>query len=682
MVRLPTPPSIRRQRSGGGKLRQNDMKSVRNVSRFLLVPLLLAVIGQARGAIYTAADCTLPNVQAAVAQAVAGDTVVLPAGGAYWTNILNINQGITLIGAGPGLTIITNGAWGAPSYESLINVQNTYPNFVRISGFSVTDSSATYADLNIGGMGQTSYFRVDHMQFLNISKSGITPNGWAVGDIDHCYFCSQTNGGATGVSITGEGAYSWDTRPPTWGDSNRVYIETCGFYWYAAAFNANGAVDSYNGARWCFRYNQVTNINVGCHGTDSSGSERSTHSYEVYNNNFYNETSSTYLALGGFRGGTGLFFSNTVTGHQYACIDVLNYRYSGTNVYGGTTPCCNPWGPVTGTNWLDGNQDTNGWPPYDSIGRTSPTIYYSNTVAPNGIATGYTVQASQPTYAWSNTCNGAACPITVGNVYVNVGAYAYIPPASTGIQENRDYFNDTPMPGYTPLVYPYPGVPPEPLLAPTSLHVVPPATPALVAQWQLADGAGTVAADSTPYHETGILMGNPSWQTSSTNTFIKLNGSGQYAYTPSAPVTNAPLTITCNFATTATVGLLCGEFASQQANWSSYYISLAGGKIAGYTANNNNFAGAMSPQAYNDGNWHFVAAVFGANQQILYVDGAPVQTNSGAQNPAVVDEFCIGGSMRKGSADTFLAGSVMDVRVYNYALTSDQIQQIYIAGPQ
>ena len=44
-------------------------------------------------------------------------------------------------------------------------------------------------------------------------------------------------------------------------------------------------------------------------------------------------------------------------------------------------------------------------------------------------------------YSWNNTLNGA-----------NVGFGSDFP----SVQPNRDYFNDTPKPGYTPLIYPHP----------------------------------------------------------------------------------------------------------------------------------------------------------------------------------------------------------------------------------
>lgn len=532
-------------------------RPVLHLFKLFAITTLLSFSGSVvRAATNTAADCTLASVQAAVNAANNGDTVLIPAGATAWTNQLTIyNKGISLIGAGMGLTIITNAAAAVPNYSSFIDAQHNYPNFVRISGFTICESSSPYADINIGGTTQTDYFRVDHMQFYDLNKAGITPNGYALGLIDHCFFSSITNGGATGVSITGEGTYSWDTRPPTWGDTNKIYIEDCSFYWYPLAQNANGAVDSYNGARWCFRHNWVTNINAGCHGTDSSASMRSTHSYEVYNNFFANTTSSSYLLLGGFRGGTGIFFSNTLAGNAvYPWIGLTGYRNSGTNVYGGTLACCAPWGPITGANPLDGNLDQYGWPAYDLPGRTSPTIYFTNCMAPNGIGTnGYTIQASQPVYAWSNTLNGGPVTVYVSNPWTNVGIYANIPPLPMEIQSNRDYFDNTIMTNYviggvsypyTPLVYPHPlsspyvpmgnplPLPPVPNLsqvssglgAPSNLRIAPTAslgtnppvsiiTNGLIAWYGFDSIYGTTDNDWSGNGNPGTNYNNPTWQT-------------------------------------------------------------------------------------------------------------------------------------------------------------------------
>jgi hypothetical protein len=47
----------------------------------------------------------------------------------------------------------------------------------------------------------------------------------------------------------------------------------------------------------------------------------------------------------------------------------------------------------------------------------------------------------EPIYCWSNTINGTI-----------TGMFSPYP----GIQLNRDFYNDTPKPGYAPYTYPHP----------------------------------------------------------------------------------------------------------------------------------------------------------------------------------------------------------------------------------
>lgn len=51
-------------------------------------------------------------------------------------------------------------------------------------------------------------------------------------------------------------------------------------------------------------------------------------------------------------------------------------------------------------------------------------------------------QALEPVYSWNNTNNSSN---------INIGSYG-----EPTLKEGRDYYNNTPMPGYTPYVYPHP----------------------------------------------------------------------------------------------------------------------------------------------------------------------------------------------------------------------------------
>lgn len=436
---------------GGVCLRACNSMAVRKLLFWAVLLLLHKNLMYA--ATKTAASVSQADVAAAVAASSAGDTVLIPAGAANWTDGISA-AGITFIGAGADQTFITNSWTTAPTWNSLFYLSAS-ASINRVSGLSIVNSSTPYASIAfVASSGQTNVLRVDNCNFLNISGRGVSMNGWCVGVVDNCFFKTYSAGGATGISITGEGDYSWNRRLPSWGDTNKVYIEDCGFDWSTASLGGNGVVDSYTAARYCVRYCNITNSNIGNHGTDSSGANRSTHSYEVYGNYFTNNIPTTLRFLS-FRGGSGPIFSNACFGDAYANIAQSLYRATGTNVYGSQNPpCCNPWGPIDGVNTNDGNTDVYGYPALDQPGTTSPTTWHAST-APNGIAPGYVVQGRQPLFQWSNTCNGVLMTTYVGS-YTNVGEYSNIPPAYLLIQKDRDYFDNTAMPDYTPLVHPHP----------------------------------------------------------------------------------------------------------------------------------------------------------------------------------------------------------------------------------
>lgn len=415
-------------------------------------------------ATYIAADCQLTNVQAAVNLATHGDTVRIPSGDCIWTNGLTISNGITVLGAGEGQTIIRD--WKTGTYPRLISfvTDGHTTQFCRLSAMTIYAGTNSQAVVYIGPYGDdvtTNVFRFDNLTITNLGLRAFMVYGWNLGVIDNCTLYARSAGvTATGVSVHGDGQYGWDTRPSGFGSTNMVVIEDCTFSWYG---NGNGAVDMYNAGRMAFRHNNVTNVNVGNHGLDSSGTP-SAHSFEVYNNYWTNSTTGTHLYFA-FRGGSGVIFSNQLESHYiYATIGITTYRAAGTNIYIGQGPCCAPLGPISGTNWIDGNVDQYGWPAAQTIGTTSPTTYYTNTTSSNGLANAFTIQGSFPLYQWSNTLKshilGTTQLLTADIItgYTNVGEYAYIPSAWQVIQEDRDYFNNViPSPAtYTPLAYPHP----------------------------------------------------------------------------------------------------------------------------------------------------------------------------------------------------------------------------------
>jgi len=83
-----------------------------------------------------------------------------------------------------------------------------------------------------------------------------------------------------------------------------------------------------------------------------------------------------------------------------------------------------PWGKCDGSSPWDGNQQANGYPCLDQVGRSQSTLISGDTPSP----VQWPQQLVEPTYAWNNTLNGqAAQMITITPSHIVVG---------------RDFFNN------------------------------------------------------------------------------------------------------------------------------------------------------------------------------------------------------------------------------------------------
>jgi hypothetical protein len=138
--------------------------------RDLFVALLLTACATANAATITAASCAATDVQEALNRANAGDTVVIPAGSASWTQAVTWNapanvtiqgNGTSAIGGGDQTVIIDNSSSGAP----LLRVNVSSSGVFRMTGITFRSGTGAYKDngtVTIYGPGTV---RMDHMHF-------------------------------------------------------------------------------------------------------------------------------------------------------------------------------------------------------------------------------------------------------------------------------------------------------------------------------------------------------------------------------------------------------------------------------------------------------------------------------------------------------------------------------------
>src|SRR5437660_3625363 len=527
--------------------------------KILLFIFILSGVSASRGwATVYPSDGTAASVQSIHDNSAHdGDTITLPAGTFTWSTGVNITKAITLQGAGVGVTIVKDGvqsgkliAWslaaGLPSRLTGIEFQD--------GGRSVT-ADAPDGILHVNGSNTDgSSFRWDHCKWSDMN--GFTVFDTVIGVIDHNTF-TKSNKHLT-TYIYGS---RWNNASGNWGDGSWAAPTNFGsseFLFYEDnTFTSSDPVyiefgtDALAGARFVVRHNTITNCLIGDHGTESGGRIRGSRAMEVYNNTYIGTNLANFV--GGSRSSRVLFHDNNISGYWSNPIFTLgNWR----NFYP-----FQPWGGADGTNAWDVNEPnpfftgtaasnssgtsvtvsgvnwaTNQWAGY-TIRRTSNlcglnTITFawiqsstSNTISYtyNGgyptpslaFCAGDTLEIRKVDHALDQPGRGGGSLITSDppvrpfgwNDQVTEPCYAWNNgqarfSAGPGVRANVHFFDNTPMPGYTPYVYPHPlvsGGGPSPTPTPTATATITPTPTATPTATPTVAPSPTPTATPTPW---------------------------------------------------------------------------------------------------------------------------------------------------------------------------------------
>lgn len=207
----------------------------------------------------------------------------------------------------------------------------------------------------------------------------------------------------------------------------------------------------------------------------------------------------------------------------------------------------------------------------------------------------------------------------------------------------------------------------------------------LIGFWRFNEASGSSASDSSGAGNTGNLTNGPSWTTGydDTGSGLSFDGTNDYVALGAMASVDAQADLTvmgwAKRSSSTSRGMLFNSYVNannwlglQFANDTNVYAVVANGALAyGYVAVANT-------------NWHHYALVFdgaqtgNANRLKLYIDGvAQTLTYSGtipATTPTVNTDANIGYDVHNG---VYMNGRIDDVRVYNRALTQDEVLQIY-----
>lgn len=202
----------------------------------------------------------------------------------------------------------------------------------------------------------------------------------------------------------------------------------------------------------------------------------------------------------------------------------------------------------------------------------------------------------------------------------------------------------------------------------------------MIAHWKLDETEGSIAYDSIGKHH-GTLYGEPVWQptTGQVNGALEFDGVDDYVST--------------DFILDPSYGLFSVFAWIKGGSPGQVIISQLDGNGTGEAwlctdTSNGNLMTALVPQKIGrdypqplisgsiitDGQWHYIGFVWDGSYRILYVDGIEVAKDTAAQNPLknATGGLYIGTSKTL-SAGTFFSGLIDDIRIYNQALSAEQI---------
>jgi hypothetical protein len=213
----------------------------------------------------------------------------------------------------------------------------------------------------------------------------------------------------------------------------------------------------------------------------------------------------------------------------------------------------------------------------------------------------------------------------------------------------------------------------------------------LVAHWKLDDGSGSTAQDSSGNGYHGKLFGNPQWITGHSGGGLAFDGNGDYVELPISPLLSSLTNST--FATWV-------DFSNQGGSWQRIFDFGIDTTYNMFLTPRTDTAGpmrfAITITSYNDedqttaprtlpSGWHHVAVTLDANNNThsLYLDGELVAQNTNARytpsSLGVTTQNWLGRSQY--TADAYFNGSLDDFRIYNRALTADQVMDLYNGNP-
>ncbi|MHC4623318.1 MAG: Calx-beta domain-containing protein, partial [Planctomycetota bacterium] len=190
-----------------------------------------------------------------------------------------------------------------------------------------------------------------------------------------------------------------------------------------------------------------------------------------------------------------------------------------------------------------------------------------------------------------------------------------------------------------------------------------------VLHWAFDEGSGTTAGDSTGNGNTGTLYNGPQWVAGKFGNALQFDGSDDYVHCPSLSST-----ISGNMSISCWLNYTAGLTARRVIDLGGFQMRFLQGRV-GWDNSGGPSAEVHSTNAYNDGQWHHVVFVRTGTNYQMFIDTVPDNTGSGtAPDYGWLYVGAQNGPKR------YYTGIVDDVQAFNYALSQDDINELFQGG--
>jgi hypothetical protein len=222
----------------------------------------------------------------------------------------------------------------------------------------------------------------------------------------------------------------------------------------------------------------------------------------------------------------------------------------------------------------------------------------------------------------------------------------------------------------------------------TTLPVIPIEDPSLVGWWTFDEGQGGTALDWSGHENHGAFVGDPQWAAGQDGGALQFGGSGDYvgiSFSPELSLNDFTVSAWVNIAARpGTFGILGTRVGSDNTFDVKVMATEIHGDIGDGSAwidtsidiESDHMGSNGQPGDLTVDTWYMIAYVIdNAGQQVLlYLDGDLKRTIAISGTPVLMES---GQSMRIGHTGTggeWMNGLIDDVRIYNKALTAEEIQ--------